>query len=65
MISNLEKILGKKAKKIYLPMQPGDVKKTFADIDLSRKELKYEPSTELYQGLEKFVSWFKSYKKII
>ena len=65
MISDLEKILGKKAKKIYLPMQPGDVKKTFADIDLSRKELKYDPSTELYQGLEKFVNWFKSYKKII
>ena len=58
----IETILNKKAKKIYLPMQPGDVKNTYADIDESRKELKFLPSTDLKVGLEKFIDWFRSYK---
>ena len=61
-IGLIEKILNKKAKKIYLPMQPGDVKNTYADIDESRKELKFLPSTDLKVGLEKFINWFRSYK---
>ena len=43
-------------------MQPGDVKNTYADIDESRKELKFLPSTDLKVGLEKFIDWFRSYK---
>ncbi len=62
-IKLLEKLLNKKAKKKYLPMQLGDVKKTYADIENSRKQLKYKPSTNLELGLKNFVSWFKSYNK--
>ncbi len=59
----LEKILNKKAKKKYLPMQLGDVKNTFADIEKSKKILSFNPGTEIEEGLEKFVMWFKDYKK--
>ena len=59
----IETILNKKAKKIYLPMQPGDVKNTYADIDESKKELNFLPSTDLKVGLERFINWFRSYKK--
>ena len=65
MINFLENILHKKSKKIYLPMQPGDVRKTFADITLSKKKLKYSPSTSIEEGLFKFIKWYKSYKKIV
>ena len=57
----LEKILNKKAKKKYLPMQLGDVKNTFADIEKSKKILGFNPDTEIEKGLEKFVIWFKDY----
>ena len=64
MINILEKILMKKSKRKNLPMQPGDVKNTFANIDLSKKYLKYEPETNLKEGLIKFTSWFKEYKNM-
>ncbi len=64
MIALLEKILHKKSKKKFLPMQLGDVKQTYANIDESKKLLKYLPRTELKQGLIKFTSWFKEYKDI-
>lgn len=57
----IEKILNKKAKRKYLPMQLGDVKKTFADIELTKKELDYNPSIDLKTGLENFIYWYKSY----
>ena len=46
-------------------MQPGDVRKTFADITLSKKKLKYSPSTSIEEGLFEFIKWYKSYKKIV
>ena len=64
MIKTLEKILSMKAKKKYLPMQLGDVKDTFADIEQSRNLLAYEPKTSLEEGLKSFTSWYKRYKKI-
>ncbi len=42
-------------------MQLGDVKKTFADISLAKVDLNYEPKTNVDQGIEKFVSWFREY----
>ena len=44
-------------------MQLGDVKKTYADIDKSKRELKFYPSTKMKEGLENFIDWFKNYKK--
>ncbi len=64
MISLLENILGEKAKKKLLPMQLGDVKKTYADIESSKKDLKFQPKVSLQEGLENFVSWFKYYNKL-
>ena len=45
-------------------MQLGDVKKTFADIEKSKRELKFQPKINLSQGLLKFVNWYKEYHKI-
>lgn len=62
-IEVIEKSLGKIAKKEYLPMQPGDVLTTFADIDHSRKMLGYEPKTSIEEGIAKFTNWYKEYYK--
>ena len=60
-IAIIEKHLEKKAKVNLMPMQPGDVKSTFADIsDLSR-DIGYAPSTSAEEGLKKFVKWFREY----
>ena len=64
MITTLEQVLHKKAKKNFLPMQPGDVKQTYADIESSKKLLKYKPETDIKIGLVKFTNWFKEYKNI-
>ena len=61
MIATLEKILSVKAKKNFLPMQPGDVKRTFADIKSSKKLLGFNPSYPLEEGLIRFTEWYKSY----
>lgn len=62
-IKTLESIIGKKAKLNMLPMQKGDVEKTYADIDLSMKELNYSPQTNVESGLTRFVEWFRDYYK--
>ena len=64
MINLLEKIIGSKVKKKLLSMQLGDVKKTYADIDISKKDLNFQPRINLHEGLIKFVSWYKEYHKI-
>lgn len=62
-IECIEKQLGKKAKKKMLPMQMGDVKETFADIEESRKELGFKPKTKIEKGIKEFVKWYKEYYK--
>jgi len=57
-ISLIEKYTGKKAIKKYLPMQPGDVPRTWADLTKSKKELGYEPKVSIEDGLKRFVEWF-------
>ncbi|MHC4671366.1 MAG: NAD-dependent epimerase/dehydratase family protein, partial [Planctomycetota bacterium] len=59
LIAAIESALGKKASIQRLPLQPGDVKRTFADISTSCKELGYEPKTDLATGLAHFVSWLR------
>jgi UDP-glucuronate 4-epimerase len=61
LITLLEKNLGKKADKIFKPMQPGDVLTTFADIKESQKKLNFNPKTSLEAGIEKFIGWYKKY----
>ncbi|MCE3233373.1 MAG: nucleotide sugar epimerase [Rickettsiaceae bacterium] len=62
-ISVLEKLLGKKAEINFLPMHPGDVKETYADITAAQKDLGFAPTTSIEDGLEKFVEWYSEYYK--
>jgi len=63
-ISILEQKLGKKAQKQYLPMQPGDVNSTSADISDLEKDFGWHPRTYLEEGLGQFCSWFLKYYNI-
>ena len=59
MIAEIEKALGKKAVRKYLPPQPGDVDRTFADVTRAVNELGYKPNTIIQTGLAKFVQWLR------
>ena len=63
-IETLEKNLHKKAKKIFLPMQPGDVPATYADVDDLMADVGFKPATSIEEGIKKFVSWYKDYYKL-
>lgn len=63
-IEVIEKNLGKKAKKKLLPIQPGDVPSTVADIRKLRK-LGWKPTTRIEQGVKNFVEWYKTYYKLM
>ncbi len=60
-IQTLEKHLGREAKKEFLPMQPGDVYQTYADVSDLMHNFNFKPSTSIDEGLSKFVTWFKEY----
>ncbi len=60
-IECIEKALGKKAEKKLLPMQPGDVAETYADISESQKDLGFEPTTRIEEGIEHFIRWYRSF----
>ena len=64
MIGLIEEALGKKAEIDFQPMQPGDVKESFADIDAISADLGYKPTTPIDIGVPKFVDWFKAYEGI-
>lgn len=57
----IEDACGREAELIMKPMQPGDVFETFADIEASRRDLNYAPSTPIEVGIPRFVDWFKAY----
>lgn len=63
-IKAIENATGKKATKEMLPIQPGDVQKTFADIKELEQDFNFKPYTPLQKGIEKFVTWYKNYYKI-
>ena len=63
-IDAIEKKLGKKATKIFMPMQPGDVHKTYADVSCLKRDLGYNPSTFLQEGINNFIDWYVKYFKI-
>lgn len=59
-IESIEKLLGKKAEKKLLPLQPGDVPDTWADISKAQKLLNYHPKVSFEEGLKKTIDWFKN-----
>jgi UDP-glucuronate 4-epimerase len=60
-IAELERALGKKARLEMKPMQPGDVKATYADTAALARAVGFAPSTPLAQGLQRFAAWFRQY----
>jgi len=60
-IAVLEEALGKKARVQFEPIQPGDVRATYADIEESRRDLGFEPSTTIRDGIPKFVAWYRKH----
>lgn len=62
MISLLETHLGKPASKNFLPMQPGDVHATYADIEASTRDFNFRPTTTLSEGLLRFSRWYRAYR---
>lgn len=65
LIDVIEQKLGKKANCIETEMQPGDVDMTFADINKAQKLLNYNPSTQIKEGITKFVEWYKAEKMML
>jgi len=63
-IGIIERELGRTARKELLPLQPGDVPESFADIEASRRDLGFEPKTTIEVGLARFVEWYKRYHQI-
>lgn len=62
-IETLEKKLGKEAIKEFMPLQPGDVPKTYADVSDLMKDVEFKPETTIDTGIENFVKWYKEYYK--
>ena len=60
-IETIEEKLGKRAQKEMLPMQPGDVQSTYADVSGLIREMEYKPDTPLDEGVEKFVQWYREF----
>lgn len=60
-INKLEECLGTTTKKHYLPLQPGDVPATCADVDDLMRDVGFRPDTPIEQGIEKFVEWYRDY----
>lgn len=60
-ISVLEEKIGLKAQKNLLPLQPGDVPETYADIDDLMRDVDFKPSTSVEEGIDKFVNWYRGY----
>ena len=61
-IATLEQALGRSAEKTLEPMQPGDVPATYADIEASRRDLGFSPSTPIAIGIPRFVEWYQAYR---
>lgn len=63
-IEAIETALGKKARKQMMPIQPGDVEKTWADVSSLQKEYAYQPGTPVDIGIARFVTWYREYYKV-
>jgi UDP-glucuronate 4-epimerase len=63
-IAALEKALGKKSEKEFLPLQAGDVPETYANVDDLVEKFNYKPTTSIEDGINSFVSWYRGYFKV-
>lgn len=63
-IETLERCLGRTAVKEFLPMQPGDVYQTYADVTGLMDDFGFKPDTTIEEGLDKFVKWYREYYKV-
>ncbi|MEM7478710.1 MAG: NAD-dependent epimerase [Planctomycetota bacterium] len=63
-IEVLESAIGKEAEKDYMPLQPGDVISTFADVNALEKAIDFKPETSIESGVGKFVDWYREYHQI-
>ena len=63
LVEILEKELGKKANIKYLPMQPGEVYQTYADISDIKKDISFVPNTSIEDGIHQFIKWYKEFYK--
>lgn len=63
-ITVMEEALGKTTEKELLPMQPGDVEHTYADVTALQRDTGYAPQTDIETGIGRFVAWYKSYYKV-
>jgi UDP-glucuronate 4-epimerase len=61
VVELLEQSLGQTARKELVPMQPGDVPATYADVDDLRREIGFRPSTSIEDGIARFAAWYRSY----
>jgi UDP-glucuronate 4-epimerase len=60
----LEQAIGKKAKRELLPMQPGDVPATYADVDDLMREVDFKPATPIGDGIARFIEWYRAYHRL-
>ncbi len=60
-IATLEKALGRKAEMLLKPMQMGDVKETYADIEATQRDFGFQPKTTIAEGIPSFVAWYRDY----
>lgn len=63
-IEVLERALGKKAEKKLMPLQPGDVPATYADIDDLTRDVGFKPTTSIEEGIPRFVKWYREFYKV-
>jgi UDP-glucuronate 4-epimerase len=63
-IEVIEHVLGKKANKNLLPIQPGDVPDTYADVDALIKDMHYQPNTSIEEGVSHFVQWYREFYNV-
>lgn len=61
LIEVLEKTLGKTAEKQMMPLQPGDVPSTYANVEALIEDVGFQPATSIEDGVERFVKWYKGY----
>jgi UDP-glucuronate 4-epimerase len=64
LIGTLEQALGRTAEKNLLPIQPGDVPATYADVDDLMRDVGFKPSTPIKEGVERFVAWYREYYQV-
>ena len=63
-IKEIEECLGIKGKKLFLPLQLGDVKETSSETSKLKEWIKYKPNTSIKKGITEFINWYKIFYKI-